>query len=78
MWTQAVVKNMTLWIIRVSTHDNIADLPSRFEYGALREAGAVWRHPMLEEQYWAESAWKKWKSKNALLSEGLAASAAVP
>ena len=40
-WLHAAVHGMELRVKRVATHDNIADLPSRGEFGILREHGAV-------------------------------------
>ena len=66
MWLQAVVHNMSLWIVRVSTHLNIADLPSRSDYSALAAISATRCEPVLDEPYLAEAAWALWKRKNAL------------
>ncbi len=36
-----------LWIERVGTEDQIADLPSMQKYDLLRELGAQWRPPVV-------------------------------
>lgn len=60
MWTQATIFNMCLWIVRVATDDNIADLPSRCDYAALHSVAAEWRLPRLEGPCWARAAWEDW------------------
>ena len=42
---------MHLWIERVPTSENIADLPSREEYGLMEAIGAQWVPPMLATVY---------------------------
>ena len=49
IWTHALLNKTFLWIERVSTKDNISDLPSREEYALLEEIGAVWRAPLIPE-----------------------------
>ena len=47
IWTQAFLNRTHIWILRVASDDNLSDLPSRCEYGLLRELGAVWRPPLI-------------------------------
>ena len=47
IWTLAYHNQTHLWLQRVATDDNIADLPSREEYQLMRDIGAVWREPVL-------------------------------
>ena len=65
-WTHAAVHGMSLWIERVGTHDNIADLPSRDEFQVLEQAGARYVDPVMRKQYWDDDAWailqQRWSS----------------
>ena len=47
IWTIALAFGVHLWLDRVPSHENIADLPSREEYGLLRDIGAVWKAPLI-------------------------------
>ena len=47
IWTQAFLNRTHIWILRVASDDNLSDLPSRCEYGLLRELGAVCRPPLI-------------------------------
>ena len=49
VWTQALVNKTWVWVERVPSDDNIADFPSREEYGLLRDMGAVWREPVVAQ-----------------------------
>ena len=40
-----------LWIERVPTDDNLADLPSREEYALLEEMHAQWREPVVAQLF---------------------------
>ena len=40
-----------MWIERVSSENNISDLPSREKYELLEELGAVWRAPVVTELF---------------------------
>ena len=51
MWTQALVGKMRLWIERVASDDNLADLPSREEYALLEDMGARWREPVVAQMF---------------------------
>ena len=64
MWTHAAKCHMALWVQRVRTEDNIADLPSRIgdaQFRLLEGIGAEHREAKLAEPYWAEEAWNYWK-----------------
>ena len=56
-WTHAAEHGISLWVERVSTDDNIADLPSRNEFQVLEQAGAQYVDPVLREQYWELETW---------------------
>ena len=56
-WTHAAECHMSLWVERVGTHDNIADLPSRGEFRVLEQAGAQYSAPTLRERYWDKVTW---------------------
>ena len=48
IWSMAVQIGAHLWIERVSSADNISDLPSRAEYALLyEEFNAHWREPVI-------------------------------
>ena len=49
IWTLALVKKIKLWIERVPTEDNIADLPSRFKWQLMYDIRAIWREPTLPD-----------------------------
>ena len=40
-----------IWIVRVPTDDNVADLPSREEYSLVKSFGAVWVEPVVAVLY---------------------------
>ena len=44
---QALVLDVHLWVERVASEDNIADLPSRESYDAMVALGAEWRPPVV-------------------------------
>ena len=48
---QALMQRFQLWVYRVPTDDNLSDLPSRNEYGILRELEAVWHEPCMASLY---------------------------
>ena len=52
-----------LWIERVSSEDNISDLPSRTEYALMESLGAKWRKPMLSHvfltDYLEDAQWRQ-------------------
>ena len=50
-YVQAVLCGMHIWFERVSTDDNISDLPSREEYKLLEDLGAIWVPPMIAKLY---------------------------
>ena len=51
IWTHVLVRHMHVWVVRVGTHDNWADSPSRCEYSALKSVGAVQCKPRLADVY---------------------------
>ena len=51
IWAQAVQNHTYMWIERVSSENNISDLPSREKYELLEELGAVWRAPVVTELF---------------------------
>jgi hypothetical protein len=48
---------MQLFVVRVATDDNIADLPSRREFRLLDDMGAVQLPAVLAPRYVDERAW---------------------
>ena len=57
LWLKAAQLKAHLWIDRVPTDDNIADLPSRTEYELLYAHGAKFVDPCLDEIFWQPEAW---------------------
>ena len=57
LWLLAAELNMDMQIERVPTSENVADLPSREEYGLLRQLGSKFVQPHLEPSFWKPSAW---------------------
>jgi hypothetical protein len=51
IWTQAFLQKFHIWVERVPTDDNVADLPSRMQYQLLQEIGSVWRQPRIADMY---------------------------
>ena len=52
LWTHAFVNKMALWVERVASADNIADLPSRESYALLHEFdGISWYEPKVAQLY---------------------------
>ena len=47
IWTHALLNKSFLWIERVSSKDNISDLPSREQYELMKSIGAEWRAPVI-------------------------------
>ena len=50
-WTHAAEQGLSLHILRVGTHNNIADLPSRNALTFLLSVGAVPVAPILRDSY---------------------------
>ena len=51
------VCNCKLYVHRVGSAGNIADLPSRESYALLSRMGAEWFHPVLNDAWFDPSAW---------------------
>ena len=58
LWKKAVQLRADLFIDRVPSDDNIADLPSREDYELLRVIDAVWRTPLLDDEFHCPDAWE--------------------
>ena len=56
-WTQVAEQGLSLYIQRVGTHDNIADLPSRDDIQLLESVGAQSIAPVLRNEYWDQQTW---------------------
>ena len=52
-----------LWVDRVPTKENIADLPSRTEYQLLLDMGARFVNPVLDDMFWKPEAWSELSAK---------------
>ena len=57
IWRRAALSKMMLWIERVPTDSNIADLPSREDYGLLGRMGARRVEPCLDDAFLHPDAW---------------------
>ena len=58
MWTQALLSEMSIWVLRVPTDFNVADLPSRSVYCLLEAMGAKFYEPFFHEIYRSEETWR--------------------
>ena len=62
----AAVDRMAVFVRRVDTHDNIADLPSRRDFQVLEASGARFIAPQLDPRFESKEAWiilqKRWAS----------------
>ena len=58
VWLKAARIQADLFVQRVPALENIADLPSREEYGLLRAIGAVHYVPVLDQSFWQPGAWE--------------------
>ena len=54
IWTLAFQLKLHLWIERVPSEQNLADLPSRCEYGIVQALGAHWMRPRLFQLFMSE------------------------
>ena len=66
IWRRAAALKTALWIERVPTDDNIADLPSREDYDLLERIGAQWLPPVIDEAFLEPAAWSALTVKNIL------------
>ena len=57
IWSMALCANCKLYVHRVESAGNIADLPSRESYALLSRMGAEWFHPVLNDAWFDPSAW---------------------
>ena len=64
-WAHAVLNRMHLFVKRVPTDDNIADLPSRLDFKLLKAIGATPVEPVMEESFLESGTWEvlleRWK-----------------
>jgi hypothetical protein len=58
IWLKAARLQAQLWVERVPTAENIADLPSRESYSLLQRLGAVFVEPMLDPVFRRPDAWE--------------------
>jgi hypothetical protein len=57
-WLHAAREHMQLWVKRVATKDNIADLPSRKAFELLKALGAIEYAAKLDDPYTMPEAWE--------------------
>ena len=67
MWLFAVKHEMGLQVERVPSAMNIADLPSREEYGVLEGLGANWVKPHMADAFCDPFAWESLSLKRRLV-----------
>ena len=65
-WLHAACKQISIFVRRVCTDDNIADLPSRGELELLAAVGAVEVEPMLAATYMLDATWDVLQERWAL------------
>ena len=58
IWLLAWRLGCGLWIERVPTKENLADLPSRESYELVGSIGGVWTPPWLEDAFWQPCKWE--------------------
>ena len=61
LWLKAAREHIALFVDRVPTEDNIADLPSRESYQLLDALGADWVEPTLDDAFVTPEAWTSLK-----------------
>ena len=66
IWLEAIRNEIGMYILRVDSHSNIADDPSRSEYSLLRALGAKQVPPRIPQQVWHPSKWAEWPAEWAL------------
>lgn len=64
IWKQAAQLHTELWISRVPSKENIADLPSRQQFELLNNLGAKWVSPKLADDYWQPDSWHALKLRH--------------
>ena len=58
IWLWAWRMGCSLWVERVPTKENSADLPSRESYSLVESIGGVWVQPGLEAAFWEPHKWR--------------------
>ena len=58
VWLHAARTGYGIWVERVPTKDNIADLPSRESYGLLQAMGARWVEPVMDDAFLEPTKWE--------------------
>ena len=58
IWLMCARKDLTIWLERVPTDDNISDCPSRQDYRLLQQLGAVWAEPKMEKAFLEPDDWR--------------------
>jgi hypothetical protein len=58
VWLMAARGGYGLWVERVPTKENLADLPSREEYALLQQMGSVKATPQLDKAFWQPDKWE--------------------
>jgi hypothetical protein len=66
IWEDLLVLQTQVFVVRVSTHDNIADPPSRESFEIFVRAGATFRTPQLPDVYGYASTWETLHERWAL------------
>ena len=58
IWLHATRSGYSLWIERVASHENIADLPSRGAFDVLDSLGAAWVTPYIDAAFLRPMDWQ--------------------
>ena len=57
LWAKAAMLRAHMVVDRVPTAENVADCPSREEYGLMRALHCIFVEPVLDEMFWKSLAW---------------------
>ena len=71
MWLKAAQMHMHLYVERVPTDDNIADLPSREAYDLLKSMGVVAVEAKLDRMFCCPEAWESLSAPMQVIGVGV-------
>ena len=57
VWALAAEVSASVWVHRVPSASNIADPPSREDYGRVRRLDATYVEPTLDDRFYAPQQW---------------------
>jgi hypothetical protein len=67
MWLQLVELEVEVFVVRVKSGDNIADLPSRGDFNFLNDMQAKWAEPVLSTVYHKDETWVALQRRLAMI-----------